>query len=269
MVSAEPPLPDDAYFPRPETPEAAVPTARYFAWLQAYADWARRPAQPGHPSHRLLRRALMHRLILLAPALAALALSGCVTASTNVQNPTASEQLLTRHAARRAGGSGEPGLQAAGGRSLHRARGPRFGYGCWPATRRRPGRAAVAEVLQHLSTRIAIVDSAAAADVRVDLVVSAAGIDDEDHVLGLPPISIPAVPGRTSSTTTTRRRSPSGAPTSVAAWWSWTRPAHDERNGRVHNRRWAAVGDGAPGAGVDPDGDQLGQGAGIAGDPLR
>ena len=41
LIPAEPALPDDASFPRPETPEAAAPTARYFAWLQAYADWAR------------------------------------------------------------------------------------------------------------------------------------------------------------------------------------------------------------------------------------
>ena len=50
---------------------------------------------------------------------------------------------------------------------------------------------------------VAIVDTAAAADVRVDLVVDAAAIDDEDRVIGVPPISLPAVPGKTSSTTTT------------------------------------------------------------------
>ena len=40
-IPAEPALPDDAYFPRPETADAAAPTARYFTWLHAHEDWAR------------------------------------------------------------------------------------------------------------------------------------------------------------------------------------------------------------------------------------
>lgn len=38
-IPAEPQLPDDAYFPRPENPAAMAPTQRYFQWLSKHHDW--------------------------------------------------------------------------------------------------------------------------------------------------------------------------------------------------------------------------------------
>ena len=170
----------------------------------------------------------MHRIILAA--IAALCLSGCVSAPMNAQNPTATEQLLASHAARRA---------AAGANLVCRppaadhcvARGARVWVRVLAGDDKPAGKAAVAEVLQHLGTGVILVDGAAEADVRVDLVVSAAAIDDEDHVVGVPPIAIPAIPGKTSSTTTTPE---------ISIWSTHTRTgvveldanAYDERSGR-------------------------------------
>ena len=170
----------------------------------------------------------MHCSIL--SALAALTLAGCVTAPTNVQNPTATEQLLTRHAARRA--AAQVNLVCRPPAADHCiAPGARVWVRVLAGDETPAGKAVVAEVLQHLSTRVAIVDGAAAADVRVDLVVSAAAIDDEDHVLGVPPISIPAVPGRTSSTTTTPE---------ISIWSLHERSGVVELNATAHDARTGA-----------------------------
>ena len=148
----------------------------------------------------------------------------------NAQSPTATEQLLTRHAARRA--AAEVNLVCRPPATDHCvAPGAKIWVRVLAGDETPAGKAAVAEVLQHLSTRVAIVDAAPAADVRVDLVVSAAAIDDEDRVIGVPPISIPAVPGRTSSTTTTPE---------ISLWSTHERTGVVELDATAHDARTGA-----------------------------
>ncbi len=63
---------------------------------------------------------------------------------------------------------------------------------------------AVAAFDAHLAgSGAALIDDRAQAEVVVDLAIAAAAIDDQDRVFGIPPVSIPAVPGKTAGTTTT------------------------------------------------------------------
>ena len=149
-------------------------------------------------------------------------LAGCVSAPMNAQSPTATEQLLTRHAARRA--AAEVNLVCRPPAADHCVAPGAKVWGRVLAGDETPaGKAAVAEVLQHLSTRVAIADAAPAADVRVDLVVSAVAIDDEDRVIGVPPISIPACPAGPRPPPR-RPRSACGAPMSEPGSSSSTPP---------------------------------------------
>lgn len=135
-------------------------------------------------------------------ALACMLLSSCTTTTTNLQSPTFTELKLVSEAGGRA--VARNNLVCTGGQTDHCiARGAKAFLRVLAGADKPAGQVAAAELRQALEPQLAMVDDIKDADVIVDLVVKAAGIDDTDYVVGLAPFSIPAVPGKTSSTTST------------------------------------------------------------------
>ncbi|MHB8284363.1 MAG: DUF6655 family protein [Caulobacteraceae bacterium] len=130
----------------------------------------------------------------LAAAFACLALSGCVTATSNTQSPTATEMLLRSHPAERACAELNLHLPAGTKAVLQVAAGDDT-----PA-----GKYVVAACRAHLAGRgVALVDTPAEATDVIELRISAAGLDDVDQVWGLSAMTLPAVPGETATSLTT------------------------------------------------------------------
>ena len=135
-------------------------------------------------------------------AFLAISLSGCVTATMNPQSPTATEQLLTRHAARRA--AAEANLVCRRTADHCVPIGTKVFVQVRAGDDTPAGRFAVAAFDAHLAgSGAALVDDRAQAEVVVDLAIAAAAIDDQDKVFGIPPMNLPPIPGKTSATTTT------------------------------------------------------------------
>ncbi len=137
-----------------------------------------------------------------ALCIAGLSLAGCVTAVSNPQSPTATEQLLTRHAARRA--AAEANLVCRRSADHCVAVGAKVFVQVRAGDDTPAGRFAVAAFDAHLAgSGAALVDERAQAEVVVDLSIAAAAIDDQDRIFGVPSVNLPAIPGHTSTTTAT------------------------------------------------------------------
>ena len=129
----------------------------------------------------------------LAGACLCLPAAACVTAAQNPQSPTATEQLLRAHAAER----------AAAGTNLRIPAGARTWISVAAGDETPSGKYAAAAFRAHLAGRgVVLVDDQAHADVLVELRIGAAGIDDVDTILGLPAMTIPAIPGTPLDKTT-------------------------------------------------------------------
>ncbi len=120
----------------------------------------------------------------------------------NTQSPTATEQLLTRHAARRA--AAEANLVCRRSVDHCVAVGAKVFVQVRAGDDTPAGRFAVAAFDAHLAgSGAALVDDRAQAEVVVDLSIAAAAIDDQDRIFGVPSVNLPAIPGHTSTTTAT------------------------------------------------------------------
>ncbi|MHB8284240.1 MAG: DUF6655 family protein [Caulobacteraceae bacterium] len=133
----------------------------------------------------------MRRLAIVA---ACLALAGCVTATANVQSPTATEMLLRSH----------PAERACAELNLRLPVGTRAFLQVEAGDDTPAGKYVVAACRAHLAGRgVILVDTPAEAADIIELRISAAGIDDVDQVWGLSAMTLPAIPGETSTTLTT------------------------------------------------------------------
>ncbi|MHB8286667.1 MAG: hypothetical protein ACYDD1_18590 [Caulobacteraceae bacterium] len=128
--------------------------------------------------------------------------TGCATATTNSQSPTFTEQKLMSDAGARA--VSRDNLVCRSG-SVERCvpRGAKTFIRVLAGADKPAGQMAAAEFRQALTPQLAVVDDVKDADVIIDLVVKAAGIDDSDYVVGLASVTIPPIPGKTSASSTT------------------------------------------------------------------
>jgi hypothetical protein len=134
------------------------------------------------------------RLRVAAVVAVSLALGGCVTSTTNLANPTATEALLRAHAAER----------ACAELNLRLPVGTKVLLQVTAGAGQPGGEYVVAACRAHLAGRgIALISDAKDATDTVELRIAAASIDDVDQVFGLASMTLPPIPGQTATALTT------------------------------------------------------------------